>query len=269
MLDDINDERLAPYVSLTERQLRNKLEPAMGILIAESEKVIRVALSAGIEPHSLLMEEKWLGPMGDLVASLPDDVPVYVLPHDEIATLTGYNVTRGALCCMRRPRPRDLDEVLDGARRVAVIEDVVDTTNVGAIFRSAAALGVDAVLLSPRCADPLCRRSLRVSMGTVMLVPWTRIGPWPEGGLEKLRERGFTTLALALSDDSVPLGSPELAGLDRIAMVFGTEGDGLTSEAVSGCDLTVRIPMAHGVDSLNVAAASAVTFWELCRDQSC
>jgi tRNA G18 (ribose-2'-O)-methylase SpoU len=259
-----DDVRLEPYVRLTDRQLRNRLEPAMGVLVAESEKVIRVALDAGVRPLSMLLEARWLDVMGDVIQALEPDVPVYVLPHDEIGRLTGYNVTRGALCAMRRPEPSGVASVLEGSRRVAVIEDVVDVTNVGAIFRSAAALDVDAVLLSPRCADPLNRRAVRVSMGTVFQVPWARFPEWSEPAMLTLADAGFTTAALALSDDSIPLGSSRLQGIDRLALLLGTEGDGLSRKAVSAADLVVRIPMSHGVDSLNVAAASAVAFWELC-----
>lgn len=283
-----DDERLAVYTRLTDRQLRSRLEAETGVLVAESEKVVRVALARGLEPLSLLVEERQLESASSLVGQVMaggrggvvreraghlaiepvGDVPVYVLTHEEISRLVGYNVTRGVLCAMRRPSERAASEVLDelpGARRVAVFEAVTDATNVGAAFRSAAALGVDAVLLTPTCCDPLVRRAVRVSMGTVFQVPWGRFETWPAGGLALLGERGFTTAALALRDDSTSLGDERLRGIGRLAMVFGTEGDGLARDTVEACDLTVRIPMAHGVDSLNVAAASAVAFWELCR----
>ncbi len=266
-----DDERLAVFRDLTNHQLRNAVDPERGIMICESEIVVRVALDRaaglGIRPVSFLLDENKLEALGPDLADLPDDVPVYVLPHDEAAKITGYRVTRGVLAAFTRPAPMSPEELVVGTRRVAVLEGIVDTTNVGAIFRSAAALGVDAVLLAPTCADPLSRRSIRVSMGNVLNVPWARFaaGEWPEGALGKLRNAGFTCAALALSDDSVPLDDPSLANVERLAMLFGTEGDGLTHRAIAGSDVVVRIPMAHGVDSLNVAAASAVTFWQLCR----
>jgi tRNA G18 (ribose-2'-O)-methylase SpoU len=247
---------------MTDRQLRNRLEPQRAILIAETEKVIRVALEAGLEPRSMLLEEKWLRPMADVIEGLPDGVPVYVLPHAQMSELVGYNVTRGAFCELSRPRPMRVPDVL-GGRRVAVIEDVTDATNLGAIFRSAAALGVDAVLLTPRAADPYNRRALRVSMGTALLVPWARLDSWPARGMDALHAEGYTCAALALSDDSIPLDDPTLKSYDRLALLLGTEGDGLAPTTVATSDVVVRIPMGHGVDSLNVAAASAVAFWEL------
>jgi tRNA G18 (ribose-2'-O)-methylase SpoU len=247
---------------MTDRQLRSRLDPRRAVLIAETEKVIRVALEAGLEPRSLLLEEKWLKPMADVIGGLPDDVPIYVMPHTQMSELVGYNVTRGAFCELARPRPRRVDEVLGGPR-VAIIEDVTDATNLGAIFRSAAALGVDAVLLTPRAADPYNRRALRVSMGTALLVPWARFDSWPAGGMDALRAEGYTCAALALSDDSIPLDDPVLKSFDRLALLLGTEGDGLAPATIATSDVVVRIPMGHGVDSLNVAAASAVAFWEL------
>lgn len=268
-VSELSDSRLDVYCRLTSHQLRNKIDPERGVLVAESEIAIRVALTHGIEPISLLLDEGRLESMADVVSALPDEVPVFVMPHDLASELTGYRVTRGALAAMRRPAEPDAADLLRDARRVCVLEGIVDTTNVGAIFRSAAALGVDAVLLAPTCADPLSRRSVRVSMGNVFLVPWARLAaPWPEASLGQLHEAGFTCAALALSDDSVSLSDPTLKDVDRLAMLFGTEGDGLTRQAIEGCDVTVRIPMSHGVDSLNVAAASAVTFWELCRHDS-
>lgn len=292
-VDSADDERLDAYVRLTDRQLRSRLEANSGVLVAESEKVVRVAIRAGLRPLSLLLEKRQVESMAALVGEVEaagsggvvreraghltieevPEVPVYVLPHEEISRLVGYNVTRGVLCAMRRPAERAAADVLAGlpeARRVAVFEGVTDATNVGAAFRSAAALGVDAVLLTPTCCDPLVRRAVRVSMGTVFQVPWGRFGAWParEGeadGLGLLGVRGFTTAALALRDDSLSLGDARLRDIERLAMVFGTEGDGLAGSTIEACDLTVRIPMMHGVDSLNVAAASAVTFWELCR----
>ncbi|MBM6999555.1 RNA methyltransferase [bacterium] len=268
---DLADARLDVYARLTEAQLRNRLEPEKGIFIAESFKVIDRALAAGVTMNSLLVTERWeeqaVRRAEEASRVQGADVPVYVAEEATLAQLTGFRLTRGALAEMRRPRMRPVSEVLAGARRVAVLDGIVDHTNVGAIFRSAAALDVDAVLVTPTCCDPLYRRSARVSMGTVFQVPWTRIGQtvadWPERGLRELRDLGFVTAAFALKDDSLSLDDERLRGIDRLAMVFGTEGDGLSWDAIHGCDLTVRIPMSHGVDSLNVAAASAVAFWQL------
>ncbi len=258
-----DDPRLVDYVGLTDVALRQRIEPAEGLYIAESEKVIRRALAAGHRPRSLLMGERWLAELADLVeAAEADGIPVFVAERDTIEQVTGYNVHRGALASMHRPTPPALASVLEGARRVLVLEDVVDHTNVGAVFRSAAALGMDAVLVTPRCADPLYRRSVRVSMGTVFQVPWTRIDPWPEG-VEKLRGLGFTVGALALSADSVSLADLAADPPDRLALVLGTEGDGLSARTLTQVDLVVRIPMAGAVDSLNVAAAGAVAAWAL------
>ena len=262
-IDDPADPRLTDYAGLTDVALRRRTEPERGLYIAESEKVIRRALAAGHRPRSYLMAERWLAGLADLVAQAEaDGIPVYVGEHDVVERLTGYHLHRGALAAMQRPVMPSPADVLDGARRVLVLEDVVDHTNVGAVFRSAAALGVDAVLVTPRCADPLYRRSIRVSMGTVFQVPWTRIDPWP-GGVAQLRELGFTTAALALSDDAVTLDELAADPPRRLALVLGTEGDGLSARTVAAVDLTVRIPMAGGVDSLNVAAAGAVAAWAL------
>lgn len=249
------------FSTLTEAQLRNRLDPQHGIFIAESPKVIRVALDAGYEPTALLCERKHItGDAADIVERI-GDVPIYTGDRDLLTRLTGYTLTRGVLCAMRRPLPPLVEDVCNGARRVVVIHGVVDTTNIGAIFRSAAALGIDAVLLTPDSCDPLNRRSVRVSMGSVFLIPWT----WIENPLTKLKELGFRTAALALTDRSVSLDEPALKAEARLALLMGTEGDGLPVEAISGADYVVRIPMMHGVDSLNVAAASAVAFWELCK----
>lgn len=256
----IDDGRVAAYASLTEAQLRNRLDPDSGLMIVESPKVIRVALDAGYEPVSLLCERKHIeGDAADIIARC-GDMPVYTSSREILADLTGYTLTRGVLCAMRRPLPKSVEEICVGARRLAVIDGVVDTTNIGAIFRSAAALGIDAVLLTPTSCDPLNRRAIRVSMGSVFLVPWTWIEP-PVG--ENLRRLGFKTAAMALTDKSIMLDSPLLKNEQRLAVVLGTEGDGLSREAISDADYVVRIPMAHGVDSLNVAAASAVAFWEI------
>ena len=271
-ISTLADERLDAYLRLTELQLRNKLEPEKGIFIAESEKVIERALAGGYEPVSMLVPDHKLAGLDALIehackASAAGDIPVFVAPAEQIQTITGYELTRGVLCAMRRPQLPNLESLLAGARRVAVLEDITNHTNVGAIFRSAAALGVDAVLVTPACCDPLYRRAARVSMGTVFQVPWTRIGDavgdWPAAGMARLRALGFKTAALALKDDSVSLDDEGLNSEERLALIFGTEGDGLCDETIAQCDYTVKIPMAHGVDSLNVAAASAVAFWQL------
>lgn len=247
------------FSTLTEAQLRNRLDPQRGIFIAESPKVIRVALDAGYVPVALLCERRHLtGDAADILARV-GDIPVYTGERDLLARLTGYTLTRGVLCAMRRPVPPAVEEVCREARRVVVIHGVVDATNIGAIFRSAAALGIDAVLLTTDSCDPLNRRAVRVSMGSVFLVPWT----WVEQPFTCLHELGFRTAAMALTDRSIPLDAPILKEEPRLALVMGTEGDGLPRETIAGADYVVRIPMAHGVDSLNVAAASAVAFWEL------
>ncbi len=262
-VDDPADPMLRDYVGLTDVALRRRTEPERGLFIAESEKVIRRALAAGLKPRSFLMAPRWLGDLADLVESAEaDGIPVYVGEQDVLERLTGFHLHRGALAAMQRPALPTVTEVCRGARRILVLEDVVDHTNVGAVFRSAAALGVDAVLVTPRCADPLYRRSIRVSMGTVFQVPWTRIDPWP-GGIEELRRGGFTVAALALADDGVSLDTLAADPPDRLALVLGTEGDGLARRTLEAVDLTVTIPMAGGVDSLNVAAASAVAAWAL------
>lgn len=247
------------FSTLTEAQLRNRLDPQRGIFIAESPKVIRVALDAGHVPVALLCERRHLtGDAADILARV-GDIPVYTGERDLLARLTGYTLTRGVLCAMRRPVSPAVDDVCREARRVVVIHGVVDATNIGAIFRSAAALGIDAVLLTTDSCDPLNRRAVRVSMGSVFLVPWT----WVEQPLACLHGLGFRTAAMALTGRSIPLDAPVLKEEPRLALVMGTEGDGLPRETIAGADYVVRIPMAHGVDSLNVAAASAVAFWEL------
>ncbi len=264
---DLTLPALDVFTRLTEAQLRNRLEAEKGVFIAESPKVIARALDAGCEPLSLLMERKHIDGQGRDIIARCGDIPVYTADREVLAELTGYALTRGVLCAMRRPPLPSVEELCAGARRVAVLEGIVDSTNVGAIFRSAAALRMDAVLVTPTCSDPLYRRAVRVSMGTVFQVPWTRIGDqpadWPEAGLERLRALGFKTAAMALSDDSVSIEDPRLTAEERLAIVLGTEGDGLAKNTIADCDYTVRIPMSHGVDSLNVAAASAVAFWEL------
>lgn len=258
-----DDERLSDYVGLTDVALRRRTEPEHGLYIAESEKVIRRALAAGHRPRSLLMGERWLTDLADVVADAESGgVPVFVGAADVIEELTGFHLHRGALAAMQRPPLPALADLVAGARRVLVLEDVVDHTNVGAVFRSAAALGVDAVLVTPRCADPLYRRAIRVSMGTVFQVPWTRIDPWPDG-VRDLQAAGFTVATLALADDAVSLDDLATNPPERLALVLGTEGDGLSRHTLDAADLTVTIPMAGGVDSLNVAAAGAVAAWAL------
>lgn len=256
------DERLADYVSLTDVALRSRHEPGAGLYIAESSTVLGRALEAGHRPRSVLLAPRWLPDVLGMLATAPavGDVPLYVAEEPVLEAITGFHVHRGALAAMQRPALPALADVLTGARRVAVLEDIVDHTNVGAAFRSAAALGVDAVLVTPRCADPLYRRSVRVSMGTVFQVPWTRIDPWP-AGVDDLRAAGFVVAALALSDESISLDDLVADPPERLALVLGAEGDGLKPRTVASADLVVRIPMAGGVDSLNVAAAAAVAFW--------
>ena len=254
---DLSLPELDVYARLTQAQLRNRLEPEKGIFIAESPKVIDLALKAGCTPLSFLMERKHIeGQAAELIARC--DVPVYTADRAVLAALTGYELTRGILCAMYRPSLPSAAEVCQSARRVAVLCGIVDSTNVGAIFRSAAALGMDAVLVTPDCCDPLCRRSVRVSMGTVFQTPWTVIDR-----IESLQALGFKAAAMALTDKSVSIDDAALAGEEKLAIVLGNEGNGLPPSVIEVCDYTVRIPMKHGVDSLNVAAAGAVAFWQL------
>lgn len=264
---DLSIPGLEVFARLTEAQLRSRVEPEKGIFIAESPKVIVRALDAGYEPVSLLMERRHIEGQGRDILARCGGVPVYTGSRQLLAGLTGYELTRGILCAMRRPRLPEVEDLCANARRIAVLEGITDTTNVGAIFRSAAALGMDAVLLTPTCCDPLNRRAARVSMGTVFQVPWTRIGgspaEWPQPGMARLRRLGFKTAAMALRDHAVSIEDQRLAAEERLAIVLGTEGDGLADCTIAACDYTVCIPMSHGVDSLNVAAASAVAFWQL------
>ena len=264
---DTSLPQLDVFARLTEGQLRSRLEPEKGIFIAESPKVIERALDAGYEPVSLLMERKHISGQGRDIIARCGDIPVYTADRAVLAGLTGYQLTRGVLCAMRRPPLPSVEAVCTNARRVAVLEGIVDSTNIGAIFRSAAALNMDAVLVTPTCGDPLYRRAVRVSMGTVFQIPWTRIGSgvseWPQPGIQRLRELGFKTAAMALSDTAISIEEPCLIAEKKLAIVLGTEGDGLVPRTIADCDYTVRIPMSHGVDSLNVAAASAVAFWQL------
>ena len=256
----LDDERVSIFSRLTEAQLRMELEPEKGLFIAESPKVIRVALDAGWEPTALLCEEKHItGDAKDIIERLEASIPVYTGSRELLASLTGYTLTRDVLCAMRRKQMPTVESVLQNASRVVVIEAVTDTTNIGAIFRSAAALGMDAVLLTRDSCDPLNRRAVRVSMGSVFLVPWT----WLDGPVRTLHDYGFKTAAMALCDDSISLDDPRLNREERLAVIMGTEGDGLPQCTISEADYTVKIPMAHGVDSLNVASAAAIAFWQL------
>lgn len=266
-ITDFAAPELDAFARLTEAQLRNRREQEKGLFIAESPKVIERALNAGYEPVSLLMERRHITGQAEDIIDCCGDIPVYTADRDLLAGLTGFELTRGILCAMRRRPLPSVEELCAAARRVAVLESIVDPTNVGAIFRSAAALNVDAVLVTPTCCDPLYRRVVRVSMGTVFQVPWTRIGSapseWPQPGIERLHALGFKTAAMALSDNSVSIDDPQLMSEDKVAIILGTEGDGLSEHTIADCDYTVRIPMSHEVDSLNVAAASAVAFWQL------
>lgn len=256
-----DDPRVADYTSLTDVHLRKVREPAEGLYIAESSRVLRRALAAGHRPRSFFLAEKWLEGLADVLDAFPD-VPAFVGPPELLEEITGFHLHRGAMAAMHRPAPVAVAALLADARRVAVLEDIVDHTNVGAIFRSAAALGFDAVLVTPRCGDPLYRRSIRVSMGTVFQVPWARLGSWP-AAIDELRDLGFTVAAMELTDDAVDLDALGERDVERLALVLGTEGAGILPETLDAVDLAVRIPMRPGVDSLNVAAASAVAFWEL------
>lgn len=258
---------LEAYSTLTEAQLRNRLEPEKGLFIAESPKVIKVALDAGFEPVSLLCERKHIeGDASGIIERCPGDMPVYTGSRELLAQLTGYTLTRGVLCAMRRPKPLSPEEVCKEARRIVVLHGVCDTTNVGAIFRSAAALGIDALLMTRDSCDPLNRRAVRVSMGSVFLVPWTWLDAedgTPAGTVHKLRDMGFTTAAMALRKDDVNIDDQQLKQTERLALIMGTEGDGLPEAVIDASDLVVKIPMHHGVDSLNVGNAAAIAFWEL------
>ena len=257
---DFSDPELDIYARLTEVQLLNRREPDKGIFIAESPKVIERALNAGCVPISFLMETRHVENQAKELIARCEDIPVFTAELNVLTQLTGFKLTRGMLCAMYRPKLPTVEEICKNARRVAVLEDVMNPTNVGAIFRSAAALGIDAVVLTSASSDPLYRRSIRVSMGTVFQVPWTYLG---EDGIRDLRRLGFKTAAMALKSDSLPIYDPRLKEIDKLAIVLGTEGDGLAAGTIADCDYTVLIPMSHGVDSLNVAAASAVAFYQL------
>ena len=266
-ITDFHAPELDVYARLTENQLLNRHEPEKGLFIAESPKVIERALDAGCIPVSLLLERKHITGQAQHIVARCQDIPVYTADFDMLTQLTGFNLTRGALCAMRRPPLPTVEEVCSGARRIAILENVVNPTNVGAIFRSAAALNMDAVLLTPACSNPLYRRAIRVSMGTVFQIPWTFLGTndteWPKPAMDILKRMGFRTAAMALSDHAVNIDDPQLMSEEKLAIILGTEGDVLASSTIADCDYTVCIPMSHGVDSLNVAAASAVAFWQL------
>ena len=268
-ITDFNAPELDIYARLSEGQLLNRHEPDKGIFIAESPKVIERALDAGCVPISLLLEKKHIvGEAKDIIFRC-GNIPVYTAEFDILTKLTGFKLTRGALCAMHRPAPLKVEDVCKNARRIAILENVMNPTNVGAIFRSAAALGIDAVLLTPGSSNPLYRRAIRVSMGTVFQIPWTFLGDevddWPENGIKSLKEQGFKIVAMALDDNSIGIDNTILKEQDKLAIVLGTEGEGLASCTIAECDYTVKIPMYHKVDSLNVAAASAVAFYELCK----
>ena len=268
-ITSFQDPRLDVYARLTEAQLLNRFEPAKGMFIAESPKVIQRALDAGCKPVSLLMERKDIDGQAQEIIAQCGDIPLFTADRDVLCQLTGFQLTRGVLCAMLRPKLPAVEDICRDAKRIVILENVMNPTNVGAIFRSAAALHMDAILLTPGCSNPLYRRSARVSMGTVFQIPWTFIGEetpdWPHPGMERLQAMGFKTAAMALRDDSVSIDDPQLLAEERLAIVLGSEGDGLVDCTIADCDYTVKIPMSHGVDSLNVAAASAVAFWQLGR----
>lgn len=266
-ITDFAAPELDVYARLTETQLLNRHEPEKGLFIAESPKVIERALDAGCVPVSLLLERKHIAGQARDVIARCGDVPVYTADFDVLTKLTGFQLTRGMLCAMLRPQLPGVEEICSDARRIAILENIMNPTNIGAIFRSAAALNIDAVLLTPACSNPLYRRAIRVSMGTVFQIPWTYLdsdaAKWPQLGLQLLQKMGFKTAAMALNDTAVSIADPQLMAEKKLAIILGTEGDGLASSTIADCDYTVRIPMSHGVDSLNVAAASAVAFWQL------
>lgn len=268
-IEDFNAPELDVYARLTGQQLKSKLDPEQAIFIAESPEVIRVAMNAGIEPLSLLTDERLINSAVENIIDRMGDKPIYTAKREVLSSLTGFALTRGALAAMKRPKKRSVEEIISSARRIAILEEVADTTNIGALFRSAAALNIDAVLVTPTCCDPLSRRAVRVSMGTVFQVPWTWIGysasDWPQKGLDLLNSLGFRTVAMALTDDSVSIDDEALMSEEKLAIILGTEGTGLKSETIAKCDYTAKIPMSHGVDSLNVACAGAVAFWQLGR----
>ena len=268
-IDDFNAPELDVYARLTGAQLKSKLDPDQALFIAESPEVIKVAMNAGVEPVSLLTDERLINGAVEKIIDRMGDKPIYTATRDVLSSLTGFALTRGALAAMKRPKKRPVEEIIKNARRIAILEEVADSTNIGALFRSAAALNIDAVLVTPTCCDPLSRRAVRVSMGTVFQVPWTWIGDtaadWPKTGLELLNSLGFKTVAMALTDNSVSIDDEALMNEEKLAIILGTEGTGLKAETIATCDYTAKIPMSHGVDSLNVACAGAVAFWQLGR----
>lgn len=260
-IHSIDAPEAAIFCRLTEAQLRNRLEPEKGIFIAESPKVINSALNAGCVPVAILTEHKHIEGQARSIIERCGNIPVYTGTNELLQQITGYELTRGVLCAMRRPHLKSVEEICRNGSRIVVADNVVNSTNTGAIFRAAAALGIDAILLTPTCCDPLNRRAVRVSMGTVFQIPWTYAPGWPEAGMELLKKLGFQTAAMALADNSVNVTDPALRSAERLAVILGTEGDGLKNSTIASCDFTVKIPMAHGVDSLNVAAAAAVAFF--------
>ena len=268
-ITDFSNPALDVFSRLTGAQLRNKLEPDKGIFIAESPTVIEVALNSGCTPISLLTEDRLINGAVQKIIERVGDIPIYTAKRELLAELTGFELTRGALCAMKRPALPSPEALLSGAKRIAVFEAIADATNIGALFRSAAAFDVDGVLITPTCCDPLCRRALRVSMGTVLQIPYARIGDthedWPSRGFDILKKAGFKTAAMALTDDSVSIDDQALLNEEKLAIILGTEGTGLKKETIAGADYTVKIPMSHGVDSLNVGAAGAVAFYRLCK----
>lgn len=272
-VSDLNIPELDIFARLTGSQLRCKLEPEKALFIAESPTVIEVALNSGCEPIAFLGDERLLNSavtnIIERLSSEWEEIPIYLANREVLTSLTGFELTRGALCAMKRPILPTVEDICRGTRRIAVFEGIADSTNIGALFRSAAALSIDAVLVTPTCCDPLCRRAVRVSMGTIFQVPWTRIGEnkddWPKAGLERLGALGFKTVAMALTDNSVSIDDKRLMAEEKLAIILGTEGDGLSKTTIAECDYTAKIPMSHGVDSLNVAAAGSVAFWQLTR----
>ena len=262
-ISDLSVTELSPYTQTAEVQLKRIYEPEPGLFIAESPKVIRVALASGYEPESLLLDRKYISGQARDIIKACGEIPVYTAEPEVLTELTGFKLTQGALCAMKRKKLSSAEEVLNGAERIAVLEDVMNQTNVGAVFRSAAALGFDAVLLTSGCCDPLYRRSLRVSMGTVLRIPWTFLDEPAPDYIRMLQKHGFKAAAMALRSDTVSISDPVVSAAEKLAVVLGTEGEGLRECSIEACDYTIKIPMYHGVDSLNVAAASAVAFWEL------
>ena len=267
-ITDFEDPKLDVYARIKEIQLLNRANPEDGIFIAESPKVVERALDAGYEPISILVEKKHVEGEAKQIIKRCGQIPVYTAEFDVLTKITGFKLTRGMLCAMHRRKLPSMREICENAKRIAVLEEVVNPTNIGAIFRSAAAMHMDAVLLTPACSNPLYRRAIRVSMGTVFQIPWTyfdKKASWPEDGMKAIQNLGFKTVAMALREDSYSIDDPKLLAEEKLAVILGTEGDGLASQTIADCDYTVMIPMSHGVDSLNVAAASAVAFWELGR----